>query len=90
MSGTDGTGCWARIGVAGDRSCAELGERVHCRNCPAYEAAGRALLDREPPPGYLAEWAQALAADPHAEASGREAVLVPVGCDRNPTKVATG
>ena len=43
--------CWNRIGVHGDRSCAELGPHIHCRNCPVFSAAARALLDVPAPPG---------------------------------------
>ena len=31
--------CWRRIGVAGDRTCPELAQHVHCRNCPVYAGA---------------------------------------------------
>ena len=54
--------CWNAIGVRGDRSCPRLAEAVHCRNCPIYADAGRALFERPPPPGYAAEWAERLAA----------------------------
>jgi chemotaxis-related protein WspD len=37
--------CWNRIGVRGDRSCAELARHIHCRNCPLFSAAARTLLD---------------------------------------------
>ena len=37
--------CWNRIGVRGDRSCPELLQCVHCRNCPVFSAAARTLLD---------------------------------------------
>lgn len=40
--------CWNRIGVYGDRSCPELNEAIHCRNCFVYSSAGRVLLEREP------------------------------------------
>jgi len=43
--------CWNRIGVHGDRSCAELGPHIHCRNCRVFSAAARALLDVPAPPG---------------------------------------
>jgi chemotaxis-related protein WspD len=49
--------CWARIGVAGDRSCEHLKQHVHCRNCPVYAAAGERLLDRSLMPDYRREWA---------------------------------
>jgi len=39
--------CWRSIGVyGGDRSCELLREHVHCRSCPVFAQAGRALLDR--------------------------------------------
>jgi len=47
--------CWNRIGVRGDASCPELTQYVHCRNCPAYAAGAAALLDAEPPAGYVAD-----------------------------------
>jgi chemotaxis signal transduction protein len=37
--------CWNRIGVHGDRSCPELPPHIHCRNCPAFSAAARIILD---------------------------------------------
>jgi chemotaxis-related protein WspD len=48
--------CWNQIGTQGDGTCPELAEHIHCRNCPVYSAAAAALLDREPPAGYLSEW----------------------------------
>lgn len=53
--------CWNRIGVFGDRSCPELLNCVHCRNCQVYSAAGRSLLERLPPGDYLQEWTTVLA-----------------------------
>jgi chemotaxis-related protein WspD len=43
---TDRKDCWNVIGVAGDRSCAELSTHTHCRNCPTYAAAAATRLDR--------------------------------------------
>jgi chemotaxis-related protein WspD len=43
--------CWNRIGVRGDRSCAELVCHIHCRNCPVFSAAARTLLDVPAPAG---------------------------------------
>ena len=65
--------CWNTIGALGDRSCPELPAQVHCRNCPRYAAAGRELLEREPPPGYREEWAGLLAAPPVADAAADRA-----------------
>jgi chemotaxis-related protein WspD len=53
--------CWAKIGVGGDRSCGELDEYTHCRNCPVFTAAGRELMEQKAPSGYLAEWTEFLA-----------------------------
>jgi chemotaxis-related protein WspD len=50
--------CWNHIGVSGDRSCKELIEFVHCRNCPVFAAAARTFFDRPAPEGYLAEWSR--------------------------------
>jgi chemotaxis-related protein WspD len=52
--------CWKKIGVAGDRSCSLLESVIHCRNCSVYAAAGRALLHREAPSGYVEEWTSLL------------------------------
>ncbi|HAZ42942.1 MAG TPA: chemotaxis protein CheW [Cyanobacteria bacterium UBA11369] len=52
--------CWNQIGVGGDRSCPELKTFIHCRNCPVYSAAGRSLLEKEVPSGYLQEWTDLL------------------------------
>src|SRR5687768_8969632 len=50
------TDCWNSIGVRGDRSCPELKQHGHCRNCPVYSAGAAALLDGDAPDGCLAEW----------------------------------
>jgi chemotaxis-related protein WspD len=71
MTAAPATDCWNRIGATGDRSCPELPGHVHCRNCPVYAAGGRALLDREPPPGFREEWAGQLAAPPPEETADR-------------------
>jgi len=40
--------CWRVIGVqGGDQSCERLETVLHCRNCPVYAQAARALLERE-------------------------------------------
>jgi chemotaxis-related protein WspD len=53
--------CWNQIGVWGDQLCPRLSEVIHCRNCPVYTEAGRALFDRPPPDGYTAEWTERIA-----------------------------
>ena len=70
MSGIDV--CWSTIGVTGDRSCPQLVEHVHCRNCPVYADVARTLLDVPSNPTYLTEWSSHVAAakvvpDPNVE-----------------------
>ncbi len=67
--------CWNRIGVNGDRSCPELVEHVHCRNCPTFARAARGFFDRPAPEGYLADWADLLGR-PAAPASVDDAALL--------------
>jgi chemotaxis-related protein WspD len=47
--------------VEGDRSCPQLPEAVHCRNCPVFAAAGQALFDRALPADYQEECTRQLA-----------------------------
>ena len=54
--------CWNRIGTGGDRSCPELEEYIHCRNCPVFASAARIFFNRPAPQHYLDEWTQWLAA----------------------------
>ena len=67
--------CWNRIGVNGDRTCPELEEHVHCRNCPTFARAARGFFDRRAPEGYLAEWSDLLGR-PADEASSDDAALL--------------
>lgn len=67
--------CWQTIGVSGDRSCPQLVDLVHCRNCSIYASAGRSLLEREVPADYLAEWSSALVTSIH-QAPGNLAVMI--------------
>jgi len=53
--------CWSKIGVWGDRSCSELNNHTHCRNCPVYSTSGRNLLEREVSSAYISEWTQLIA-----------------------------
>lgn len=68
--------CWNSIGVKGDRSCAELGQVIHCHNCPVFAEAARVFLDRPAPPGYLAEVTTALAHDGQARAPDSVSTVV--------------
>ncbi|MEI8243363.1 MAG: chemotaxis protein CheW [bacterium] len=68
--------CWNRIGVQGDKSCAELLSRIHCRNCPTFEQGAHTLLDRPAPAGYVEEWTQFLARPKEAEAGFTDTAMV--------------
>ncbi len=54
--------CWNQIGVSGDASCEKLAAAIHCRNCSVFRAAGRHLLDRSAPDGYVQQWTDRIAA----------------------------
>lgn len=47
--------CWKQTGIWGDKSCPQLAEAVHCRNCPIYSSAAAQILDREIDAAYLAQ-----------------------------------
>ena len=68
--------CWNHIGVSGDRSCPELLELIHCRNCPVYAQAGRSLLEREIPASYLVEWTSSLAEEKTEPTAGTLSVVI--------------
>jgi chemotaxis-related protein WspD len=50
--------CYNLIGIAGDRTCPELANFIHCRNCPVYANIGRQLLERPIPENYHHEWSE--------------------------------
>ncbi len=52
--------CWRVIGVSGDRTCPELENFIHCRNCPVLAEAARSFFDRAAPDGYLEAWREIL------------------------------
>ena len=68
--------CWNQIGVWGDRTCPELEKVAHCRNCPVYSSAGRQLLDRGAPGGYLVDWTRVLAREKKVERRAQETVVL--------------
>jgi chemotaxis-related protein WspD len=73
--------CWKVIGVYGDASCPELVPHTHCRNCPVYADAGRALFERPHPEGYLAEWTARLAPEKRATAASTSMLVFRVGTE---------
>jgi chemotaxis-related protein WspD len=68
--------CWNRIGVGGDRTCPELEEHVHCRNCPVFARAARTFFDRRAPEGYLAEWSDLIGRPTERGSADDSALLV--------------
>jgi len=68
--------CWNTIGVRGDRSCHELIEHVHCRNCPVHSSAARSALDRDVSQAYLDRWSARLAKPKAALEAKSMALLV--------------
>jgi chemotaxis-related protein WspD len=84
--------CWNSIGVHGDRSCAELNQHIHCRNCPVYSAGAAERLDGDPPINYLAEWTRHFAEPKQAEdIETRSIVIFRIGSEwlALPTSVVT-
>lgn len=70
------SGCWRTIGVRGDRSCPELAQYIHCRNCPVYGMAAEHFFDRAPPAGYADQWTAQLAEASPAKAEARHSALL--------------
>lgn len=68
--------CRKTIGTFGDRTCPELAVWIHCRNCPAYAATGRRLLDRPIPDGRREEWAARLADPKETDAVETLSVII--------------
>jgi chemotaxis-related protein WspD len=68
--------CWNVIGVRGDRSCPELKQYVHCRNCPVYSAGAAELLDGDLPAGYADEWTSHFAQPKPAEDIATRSVVI--------------
>ncbi len=68
--------CWNQIGVYGDRSCKELIENVHCRNCPVYSHAGVQLLNRSMAPEYRLERTSHFSREKKLASAGKISALV--------------
>lgn len=68
--------CWNHIGVRGDRSCPELTQYVHCRNCPVYSAGAATMLDADAPTGYFAERTARFSEPVHVEEGETRAVVI--------------
>lgn len=68
--------CRNTVGVWGDRSCPELREHVHCRNCPVYARIGRSVLERDAAAAYLGEWQSRIATEEAAVATDQRSLVV--------------
>lgn len=55
--------CWRDIGIHGDRSCPELIELIHCRNCDRYAQGVRILFERTRSDEAIAETRSSLPCD---------------------------
>lgn len=55
--------CWNKNGTWGKQTprCERLASVGHCSKCDVYRGAGRVLLQRPAPRGYLEEWREFLA-----------------------------
>jgi chemotaxis-related protein WspD len=74
--------CWNHIGVHGDKSCVELEQHRHCRNCPVYSAAARTLLDAPLPPDYATFWTRHFAQPSAiAQADGHSVIIFRLGAE---------
>ncbi len=74
--------CWNRIGLHGDRSCEQLTQWMHCRNCPAYAAGARTIMQRALPADYQRDWAAQFAApQPLPRATDQAALVFRIGCE---------
>lgn len=49
-------GVWSKAKV----KCERLPQVVHCRNCDVFSRAGREVLERKPPAGYVTQWQQTI------------------------------
>lgn len=68
--------CWNISGSFGDSSCPKLSGAILCRNCSVYSNAGRDLLERKPPEGYIAEWTELLLEQKDKRAATKAAVII--------------
>jgi len=68
--------CWSQVGIWGNRSCPELQQHVHCRNCPAYAEAAALMLDGPVPEGYVEAWTDYFAQAHHELPRDTHSLLV--------------
>ena len=74
--------CWNHIGLYGDRSCGQLAQLTHCRNCPVYAESARTIMQRALPADYQRDWASQFAAPrPPPASTDRSALVFRIGCE---------
>lgn len=76
MSNVAANDCWKRIGIWGDRTCPELKQHIHCRNCPVYSESAARLLDAPVPASYLAQNARHYAQAKTVTRPGARSVVI--------------
>ena len=57
--------CWNTVGVWGNQAprCEKLSDVIHCRNCPVYYEAGRAVFEKRIPQEYIEQWTKIISGD---------------------------
>ena len=74
--------CWNRIGHRGDRSCEQLVQFTHCRNCPVYAEGARTIMQRALPADYQRDWATQFAApEPLPVITDQSVLVFRIGCE---------
>lgn len=70
--------CWNLDGVWGRvrPRCPKLQKVLHCRNCEVFASAGRGMLDRSLPDGYIDEWSEIFYLEKKKLVTAKESVLV--------------
>ena len=68
--------CWKDQGVFGHTECEKLSKYGHCRHCPEYSKAGRTLLEREIPEGYIDEWTEIISKPKEVESQDTVSLVV--------------
>lgn len=70
--------CWNKIGTRSPQgaSCERLAEFINCINCDVYIQAGRRLLHREVPDGYLEEWVDIISSTDTSEKAETQSVII--------------
>jgi chemotaxis-related protein WspD len=70
--------CWNTIGVwsSASEKCEMLSRVVHCRNCDVFSRAGREVLERIPPGGYVTQWRNEIAKQLEKSDTGLSAIMM--------------